>query len=84
MRNQESHGQSTGKSIWAGVWSESKPDLLNKLNCPAWNPAKLTNSLTHLRKDCGQVSQLKPTAHKSLLATMLKNRRLLVEREDIG
>jgi hypothetical protein len=44
-----------------GSWSESKPHLLEKLNYAPRDPAKLTNSLTYLRKDCGWVSQLKPT-----------------------
>ena len=27
----------SGRSIWAGVWSESKLDLLNRLNYVLWN-----------------------------------------------
>ena len=27
----------SGRSIWAGVWSESKPHLLNKLNYSPWD-----------------------------------------------
>jgi hypothetical protein len=27
----------SGRRIWAGVWSESKPHLLNKLNYVPWD-----------------------------------------------
>ena len=27
----------SGRSIWAGVWSESKPHFLNKLNYSPWD-----------------------------------------------
>jgi hypothetical protein len=27
----------TGRSIWAGGWSENKPHLLNKLNYSPWD-----------------------------------------------
>jgi len=37
MDKVDSDLKSTGRSVWAGVWSENKPHLLNKLNYIPWD-----------------------------------------------